>query len=48
VYKPEYIERMRKAGTPVEIPPTEKIFSINDIKQSTVRDYGLFYLLRRL
>ncbi|MBT9134353.1 MAG: hypothetical protein DDT38_01084 [Firmicutes bacterium] len=22
VYKPEYLERMREAGTPVEIPPT--------------------------
>lgn len=48
VYKPEYLERMHKAGTPIEIPPTEKVFSMNDIKQSTVRDYGLFYLLRNL
>ena len=48
VYKPEYLERMREAGTPVEIPSTEKIFSTEDIKQSTVRDYGLFHLLRHL
>lgn len=48
VYKSEYLERMREAGTPVEIPPTEKMFSIKDIKQSTFRDYGLFYLLRHL
>jgi len=48
VYKPEYLERMRKAGTLVEIPPTEKMFSMMEIKQSTVRDYGLFYLLRQL
>ncbi|NLB43510.1 MAG: IS1634 family transposase [Clostridiales bacterium] len=48
VYKPEYLERMSEAGTPVEIPSTERIFSVNDIKQSTVRDYGLFYLLRHL
>lgn len=48
VYKPEYLERMREAGTPVEIPPTEKMFSVMEIKQSTVRDYGLFYLLRQL
>lgn len=26
VYKPEYLERMREAGTPVEIPSTEKYF----------------------
>jgi transposase len=48
VYKPEYLERMREAGTPMEIPSTEKIFSMKDIKQSSVRDYGLFYLLRHL
>jgi transposase len=48
VYKPEYLERMREAGAPVEIPSTEKVFSLKEIQQSTVRDYGLFYLLRRL
>ena len=48
VYKSEYLERMREAGTPVKIPSTEKIFLTEDIKQSTVRDYGLFYLLRHL
>ena len=47
-YKPEYLEHMREAGTPVEIQSTEKMFSMKDIKQSTVRDYGLFYLLRHL
>lgn len=47
-YKPEYLERMREAGTPVEIPSTEKVFSMMEIKQSTVRDYGLFYLLHQL
>lgn len=48
VYKPEYLERMRAAGTPMEIPSTEKMFSMNDIKQSTIRNYGLFYLFRHL
>lgn len=48
VYKLEYLERMRVAGTPVEIPSTEKIFSVQDIKQSSIRDYGTFYLLRHL
>ena len=45
IYKPEYIERMREAGTPIEVSTTEKIFSLTDVKQSTIRDYGLFHLL---
>jgi len=47
-YKPEYLERMRESGTPVEIPATEKVFSRMEITQSTVRDYGLFCLLHQL
>lgn len=46
IYKPEYIERMREAGTPVHIPPTSKLYSAQDIKHSRLREYGLFYLLR--
>ncbi len=36
VYKPEYLEERRRAGQPVEIPTTEKIFSVDDIRQSSV------------
>ena len=46
IYKPEYIERMRQAGTPVNVPPTAKLYSTQDIKNSRLREYGLFYLLR--
>ena len=48
VYKPEYIERMKTAGTPVPITPTEKMFSIDDIKKSSVKDFGALYLLRKI
>ncbi len=48
IYKPEYLERMKEAGTPVELPSTEKVFSLDDVKNSSVREYGLFYLLHHL
>ena len=47
-YKPEYIERMRQAGTPVAIPCTEKIFSLEDIRKSSVLECGAFHLLRNM
>jgi hypothetical protein len=46
IYKPEYIKRMIESGTAVDIPPTEKLYSVDDIKKSRIREYGLFYLLR--
>jgi hypothetical protein len=45
-FKPEYIERMRKVGTPVEIPSTEKRFSADDVRKSTILECGVFHLLR--
>ena len=45
-YKPEYIERMKSAGTPVENPTAEKIFSLEDVKKSSVLEYGAFHLLK--
>jgi transposase len=44
-FKPEYIERMRAAGTPVDIPVTEKVFSVDDVRKSSVLACGLFHLL---
>lgn len=38
VFKPEYIERMLAAGTPVDLPPTEKRYSVADIKKSHVKE----------
>jgi len=46
VYKPEYLDELRLAGQQIEIPSTEKVFSIEDIRKSSVRSYGLFYLFR--
>lgn len=48
VYKPEYLEELRLAGKPIEIPVTEKIFSVVDIRQSSVRSFGAFHLYRSL
>ena len=48
VYKPEYLEELRLAGQPVEITTTEKIFSVDDIRQSSVRSFGSFHLYRFL
>jgi transposase len=45
-FKAEYIERMRAAGTPVELSPTEKRFSLEDVRKSVILEYGAFYLLR--
>jgi transposase len=48
IYKPEYLARMRLAGTPIEIPSSQKQFSVDDIQNSSTRDYGLFYLLKSI
>jgi hypothetical protein len=36
IYKPEYIECMREAGTLVELSPTQKAFSVGDIQASRI------------
>jgi hypothetical protein len=48
IYKPEYLARMRLAGTPIEISSSQKQFSVDDIKNSLTLDYGLFYLLKSI
>jgi transposase len=48
IYKPEYLARMRLAGAPIEISSSQKQFSVDDIKHSSTRDYGLFYLLKSI
>ncbi|MCL2029532.1 MAG: transposase [Deltaproteobacteria bacterium] len=47
-YKPEYVKRMKSAGTPVKISATEKIFSLMDVKKSSVLEYGAFHLLKSI
>jgi len=48
VYKPEYLDELHLSGHQIELPSTEKIFSIEDIRKSSVRSYGLFYLFRSI
>jgi transposase len=47
-YKPEYAKRMELAGTPVTTPAREKVFSLDDVKKSTVLEYGAFHLLESI
>jgi hypothetical protein len=37
IYKPWYLEKLRDAGIPVELPSTEALFSVDDIRKSSVR-----------
>jgi transposase len=48
MYKPEYLERMASEGKPVEAAPDGASFTRADIMQSSIRDYGAFYLFRKL
>ena len=47
-YKPEYLAQMRQAGTPIEVPSTEKVFSVEDIRKSSILECGVFHLLRSI
>lgn len=44
IYKPEYLEHMITAGTPIDIPSTEQTYSVSEIKKSSIKEYGAFYL----
>lgn len=48
IYKPEYIERMAAAGTPVEIVQRARSFTVEDILRSSIKDFGAFYLYQEL
>jgi transposase len=48
IYKSEYLERMAENGTSIEISHTQPVFSINDVCNSTVKEYGTFYLLQHI
>ena len=48
IYKQEYLDRMAAGGRPSPIKPSEDCFSADDIRRSTIRDYGAFYLFRQL
>lgn len=48
VYKPEYIERRVKSGTPIDLPKPSPSFTLEQISQSTLKEYGAFYLYQSL
>jgi transposase len=48
IYKPEYIERMAAEGRPVEVVQRSASFSAEDIRRSSIRDYGAFHLFQGL
>lgn len=48
IYKPEYLVRMAEAGTPIEILATNLQFSVADIRGSSIKDYGAFYLFKNI
>jgi hypothetical protein len=39
---------MAKKETPIEIPATTLMFSIDDIQHSSIKDYGAFYLFQSI
>jgi transposase len=51
VYTEEYADRMREAGTPVDIPSFDGIDGLEErISQAldSLKDYGLFYFLKKI
>ena len=48
VYKSEYIAKMKAVGTPVELNENTPYFSINDVKNSEVKEIGLTQLLDKI
>ena len=48
VYKPEYLERVAEKGTPVALLPCHPIFSMDDVRSSSIKEYGAFYLLNHI
>lgn len=48
IYKPEYLEELRSRGISVESFNTGDIFSVEDIRKSSLRSYGAYYLYRRI
>jgi hypothetical protein len=47
IYKPEYLERVQGTEKQPEIS-NAKMYSINDIKSSTIRELGVFHLLESI
>ena len=48
VYKPEYLARMQAEGNPVVQSSSVNQFSVDDVRESRIKEYGLFYLLQEI
>lgn len=48
VYKSFYLDRMAEAGTPVELPAAELSFTADNIYNSSIKEYGAFYLYQSI
>ena len=48
VYKPEYLARMAEKGTPIDIPATDSLFTPEDIRCSSIKEYGAIYLFKHI
>lgn len=46
IYKPEYIAKRKAEGNPLEISNVKSVFTITEIKQSKINEYGAFYLYK--
>jgi len=44
-FKADFIEEMRAAGTPLEVAPSQKLYSADDIRTSAILEAGLTHLL---
>jgi len=48
IYKLGYLDRMTTEGLQADTGSVPASFAISDIRQSSIRDYGAFYLYQRL
>lgn len=48
VYKPEYLAQLHRNGAQSGNLEPESLFSAEDIRRSSVRSYGSFYLYRKI
>jgi hypothetical protein len=48
IFKPEYIERMKIAGTPVVALKKKTEFSYGEIEGSVIKEYGAFYFYQKI
>jgi hypothetical protein len=47
-YKEDYIKKMKASNTPIKLDDDEKQFSVNDIKNSSLKEIGLTEIFDRL